>query len=89
MVKEKFVKDLIHNLAQIQNDKNMEKFLDVLLTDSEFEDLATRLQIFKRLLDGQVQREIAEELEVSTTTVTRGANELRNKKDKVKRMIQL
>ncbi|MBU2542084.1 trp operon repressor, partial [Patescibacteria group bacterium] len=59
------------------------------LTDSEFEDLATRLQIFKRLLDGQVQREIAEELEVSTTTVTRGANELRNKKDKVKRMIQL
>ncbi|MBU2542288.1 trp operon repressor [Patescibacteria group bacterium] len=89
MVKEKFVKDLIHNLAQIQNDKNMEKFLDVLLTDSEFEDLVTRLQIFKRLLDGQVQREIAEELEVSTTTVTRGANELRNKKDKVKRMIQL
>ncbi len=89
MVKEKFVKDLIHNLTQIQNDKNMKNFLDVLLTDSEFEDLATRLQIFKKLLVGEVQREIAEQLEVSTTTVTRGANELRNKKDKVKRMIQL
>jgi TrpR family trp operon transcriptional repressor len=89
MIKPKFVKDLVHNLVQIQNDKNMQKFLDVLLTDSEVEDLSNRLQIFKGLLSGKTQREIAEELDISTSTVIRGANELRNKKDKVKRMIQL
>jgi len=87
MPKTKFSKDLIHNLVQIQSDKNMGKFLDVLLTDSEFEDLVIRLQIFKGLLSGKTHREIAEELDISTSTVTRGANELRNKKDKVKRMI--
>ncbi|MFH1947578.1 MAG: Trp family transcriptional regulator [Candidatus Magasanikbacteria bacterium] len=89
MAKLKFEKDLVHNLVQIQNDKNTEKFLDVLLTDSEVEELTNRLQIFKGLLAGKTQREIAEELGVAIGTVIHGARELRNKKDKVKRMIQL
>ncbi len=89
MIKVKYKKDLVHNLVQIQNDKNMEKFLDVLLTDSEVEDLVNRLQIFKGLFAGKSQREIAKELGVAIATVTHGAIELRKKKDKVKRMIQL
>ena len=89
MPKAKFTKDLVHNLVQIQNDKNMEKFLDVLLTDSEVEELTNRLQIFKGLLAGKTQRDIAKDLGVSISTVVHGASELRNKKDKVKRMIQL
>ncbi|MBT4120500.1 MAG: transcriptional regulator [Candidatus Magasanikbacteria bacterium] len=89
MAKPKFEKDLVHNLVQIQNDKNMKNFLDVLLTDSEVEDLSHRLQIFKGLLAGKSQRDISEELDVAIGTVIRGAAELRRKKDKVKRMIQL
>ena len=89
MPKPKFTKDLIHNLVQVQNDKNMEKFLDVLLTDSELEELTNRLQIFKGLLVGKPQRDIAKDLGVSISTVVHGACELRKKKDKVGRMIKL
>jgi len=88
MANKKFVKDLVHNLTEIQSDKNMLKFLDLLLTTSELEDLSNRLQIFKGLLAGQTQREIANDLKVSISTVIRGAGEWRQKKDRVKKMVQ-
>jgi len=83
-----YQKDLVHNLAEIQNDKNMRDFLEVLLTSDEREEMAKRLQIFKRLLKGQAQRKVAEELGVGIATVTRGAAELRNKEGKVEKMIK-
>lgn len=72
-----FKRDLIHNLAEIQTDKNMRRFLDILLTPSEFDELSRRLQILKRLMKGKTQREIAGDLGVGIATVERGAGELR------------
>ena len=80
--------DLVRNLCQIQNDKNMRDFLEVLLTPAEMDDFAKRLQIFKRLLKGEAQQKIAEHLGVGIATVVRGARELRAKKDKVARIIK-
>ena len=81
-----FKKELIHNLAEIQTDKNMRRFLDILLTPSEFDELSRRLQILKRLIKGKTQRQIARDLGVGIATVERGAGELRDKQ-KVKKMI--
>ncbi|MEK7065099.1 MAG: Trp family transcriptional regulator [Patescibacteria group bacterium] len=81
-----FKRDIVHNLAEIQTDKNMRRFLDVLLTPSEFDELSRRLQILKRLVKGKTQREIAKDLGVGIATVERGASELREKQ-KVKKMI--
>ena len=81
-----FKKELIHNLAEIQTDKNMRRFLDILLTPSEFDEFSRRLQILKRLIKGKTQREIAKDFGVCIATVERGAGEL-NKKTKVKGII--
>jgi len=81
-----YKKDLVHNLAEIQTDKSMRRFLDILLTSSEFDELSRRLQILKRLIKGKTQREIARDLGVGIATVERGAGEL-NKKQKAKKMI--
>jgi Trp operon repressor len=69
-------------LSLIQQAAKSEMLLDLLLTDllspKEYEELATRVQIVKRLIDGDVQREVAEELGVSIVTVSRGARTLLN-----------
>lgn len=83
-----YKRDLVHNLAEIQNDKNMHRFLDILLTPSEFDELSRRLQILKRLAKGKTQREIAKDLGVGIATVTRGAGELKQKGKKVEKMIR-
>lgn len=81
-----FKRDLVHNLAEVQTDQNMRRFLDILLTPSEFDELSRRLQILKRLAKGKTQREIAKDLGVGIATVERGASEL-NKKTKIKNII--
>ncbi len=83
-----FKHDLVHNLAEIQTDKSMRDFLDVLLTADEFEEISIRLQILKKLLKGQTQRKVAKVLGVGIATVTRGAAELKVKKAKVEGMIK-
>ena len=83
---ENYRRELVHNLAEIQTDKNMHRFLDILLTPPEFDELSRRLQILKRLIKGKTQRKIAHDLRVGIATVERGASELR-KKPKVKKMI--
>ena len=60
--------------------KLMLEFLQDMMTPSEFDKLAVRWQIIKRLNNGDTHREIAGELGIGISTVTRGARELRNKK---------
>ena len=84
----KYQADLVHNLAEIQSDKNMRRFLEVILTDDEFAELSKRLQILKRLVKNNSQREIAKDLKVAIATVSRGANELKKGKEKVEKMIK-
>jgi Trp operon repressor len=81
-------RELVNNLTQIQSDKNMRLFLEALLTPDELDDLGKRLQIFKRLLKGESQREIAKDLKIAIATVERGASELKKRGEKVERIIK-
>ena len=75
-----YKKELIEILSSINGDKNfMTEFLLDILTPAEFEDLALRWQIVKKLSKGETHREVAGELGLGISTVTRGSRELRNK----------
>lgn len=75
-----YKKELVEIFSKIQGDKRfMAEFLLDILTPAEFEDLALRWQIVKKLNEGDTHREIAGELGLGISTVTRGSRELRNK----------
>jgi len=75
-----YKKELIEILSKIDGDKNfMAEFILDILTPAEFEALALRWQIVKKLSNSDTHREIAGELGLGISTVTRGSRELRNK----------
>ena len=55
-------------------------FFKALLTPSEYDEVALRWQIVKRLAAGEPQRSIAKDLGVGIATVTRGSRELSDPK---------
>ena len=63
-------------ISKIDNEKEAEIFLESLLTVKEYKEIATRIEILKRLNRGETQRNIAKDLGVSVSTVTRGSKEL-------------
>ncbi len=76
-----YKKELTDLFTQVSGNKNlMQEFLQDILTPAEFDDLALRWQIVKKLNKGETHREIAGELKLGISTVTRGSRELRNKK---------
>ena len=75
-----YKKELVETFAKIFGDKKlMTEFLTDILTPTEFEALALRWQIVKKLKKGETHRYIAEDLGLGISTVTRGSRELRNK----------
>ena len=72
---------LIDYLLAVSTPAAMENALGALLTPSELDEIAKRLQIFNKLKDGIPQRRIAEELKVGIATVSRGARALKNNQD--------
>ena len=75
-----YKKELVDTFAKIFGDKKlMTEFLTDILTPTEFEALALRWQIVKKLKKGETHRSIAEDLGLGISTVTRGSRELRNK----------
>lgn len=69
-------KNLDALIASARTEKEAGELLAALLTPSEYEEMARRWQIVRRLILGETQREIACKLGVSVATVTRGAREL-------------
>jgi TrpR family trp operon transcriptional repressor len=57
----------------------LRELLSDLLSPAEYKDLAVRWQIVKQLQKGLPQRDIAKNLKVSISTVTRGSREMMNK----------
>ena len=57
----------------------MAEFLKDILTPNEFEAMALRWQIVKKLNKGETHREVAGDLGLGISTVNRGSRELRNK----------
>jgi len=75
----KYIEHLVNHLLVQNSPQEMEKALSDLLTTSELDEVAKRLQIFELLAAGVPQRQIAENLGVGIATVSRGANVLKNR----------
>ncbi|HET7673491.1 MAG TPA: Trp family transcriptional regulator [Candidatus Saccharimonadales bacterium] len=86
-MKKTYDSELLELLCRIDDKITMSEVLSNLLTPQEREELDVRLQIFKRLVDGENQRHIAKALGVSIATVTRGSRELKYGKPGIKKVI--
>ena len=64
-------KNIIAELKRHTDD--LDSFLEDMMTPQEIEALDERIKIMHALTAGKTQREIAEELELSITTVSRGS----------------
>lgn len=64
-------KNIAAEILRFKND--LDGFLEDILTPQEIEAIDERLKIMHGLTSGKTQREIAEELELSITTVSRGS----------------
>lgn len=72
--------DLLKAVITASKDKALLKsFLEDLLTQKELQEIPVRWEIIRRLQKGDVHKNIAKKLKVGIATVTRGANELKDK----------
>jgi TrpR family trp operon transcriptional repressor len=69
-------KDFVDVVHSIHDKDLLEDFLVAITTVKERKELARRLEITKRLVQGIPQLKIANELGVGIATVTRGSKEL-------------
>jgi TrpR family trp operon transcriptional repressor len=75
-----YKQELVEIFCKVLGDKElMTEFLKDILTPAEFESLALRWQIVKKLNKGETHRFVAGDLGLGISTVTRGSRELRNK----------
>lgn len=77
-MKTKLVKKMTDLLWQIKDKDYMFNFLEDLFTQKELKDITERVQILRLLKKWKTQRDVAEELGISVTTVNRGAKVLKN-----------
>lgn len=89
MDEDKFKDELLNLLTSIEKQENLDQILDLLLTPQEYEEVITRLQIFKKLQAGDTQRDVSEELDVSIATVTRGSREIQQKPEQIKKLFNI
>ena len=68
---------LVEFILSLKSREDAKQFLKSILTPAELEELPKRLQIFKMLDKGIPQRKIAEKLNVSIGTVSRGSRVLK------------
>lgn len=74
-----YLDHLVNHLLAQNSPQEMEKALSDLLTASELDEVAKRLQIFEMLAAGVPQRQIATRLGVGIATVSRGSNVLKKR----------
>ena len=72
------LEEFINVLLSLKSKGEMEDFLKGILTAKELLEIPNRLKIVKMLKKGISQHEIAESLRVGVMTVTRGSKELQN-----------
>ena len=73
---EKKLKEVADFFGSVKK-KDLEAVLEDLLTPKEISDLAERIEILRLLEEGHPQREIAQKLGISITTVNRGSRVLK------------
>lgn len=62
---------LINSFFKVKTKKNLTKFIEDLFSPEETLDLAQRIKIAKLILDGKTYEEIAAEIPVSTSTISK------------------
>lgn len=72
----KMLSEFMSILLKINEKKELQNFLEGILTAKELEEIPMRLQIVKMLKKGTPQHTIAEELGIGIATVTRGSKEI-------------
>lgn len=73
----KHMNELADTIVSIGERQTAKDFLQNILTPTELDEVVKRLQIVKLLKKGVPQRKIAERLDVSIATITRGSRELK------------
>ncbi|MBC8481258.1 MAG: transcriptional regulator, partial [Planctomycetes bacterium] len=73
--------------ADIDSQKDMEKFFHEIFTPAERNDLALRWELMKMIHNKLPQRKIASELKVSLCKITRGAKILKNNDSITKKIL--
>ncbi len=87
---EKYKKEFTEVLGKIAKDKTLlNDFLKDILTAREFETIAVRWQIVKRIAKGEHHQAIAEDLHLGVATVTRGSREMKNKEGGFRRALRV
>jgi len=85
-----YKKELIEVLNKISKDKQLlADFMHDILTPREFENIAVRWEIVKRLAKGEYHQSIAEALHLGVATVTRGSREMRKKEGGLRRALKV
>lgn len=75
--------DILWRISQ----EDMEWVVEDLFTPNEIIGLAERIVLLKSLKEGKTQREVATELGISVTTVSRGARVLKYGRGKVEKYV--
>ena len=87
---DQYKKELIETISRISKDKQLlADFIRDILTPHEFENIAVRWEIVKKLAKGEYQESIAEDLHVGVATVTRGSREMRKKEGGFRRALKV
>jgi TrpR family trp operon transcriptional repressor len=74
----RYYKELFALFAAIENEKEAKTMLEDLFTPQEIDDLAQRWQLIQELIEGKPQRQIAEDLGISISKITRGSTMLKH-----------
>ena len=81
------IKEIARLLAETNQQKLIQEFLESILTPAELVAISSRWEIVKMLDKGVSQRKIAKELHLSLCKITRGSKELKKENSPMKKMI--
>lgn len=81
------LKLLTDTIWRVKSKKDVSWILEDLLTPGEIVELADRIQILKLLSEGKSQRDIAQEMWISVTTVSRGNRVLQYERKSIHKYI--
>lgn len=81
-------RDFIKLCLKAKTEKRLTQLFNLMLTDAEQKDIATRLAIIMSLLSGEkTQRELAKQFEISIAKITRGSTALKIAEPQIKKLI--
>lgn len=74
-----YKRELLAIMRGVKDEQQLNDFLVDILSPKEYEEIVKRWQIVKQLNNGVSQRQIAKNLKISLSKITRGSRMLLNK----------